>query len=119
MRWIDALLIGLAQGMAITPGISRSGATISAGLFCGLDRELSGKFSFLLSIPAILGALFLELREIELPSKVWANVAGMATAFGVGLLSLKLLMKILKIGRLSHFSYYCWIVGIMMILLAK
>jgi len=59
MRWVDSILIGVAQGMAIIPGISRSGATISTGLFCGLDRQLSAKFSFLLSIPAILGATIL------------------------------------------------------------
>lgn len=65
MGWIDAILIGIAQGFAILPGISRAGATISTGLFCGLDRELSGKFSFLLSIPAILGATLLEFRKID------------------------------------------------------
>ncbi len=66
----DALVIGVAQGVAIIPGISRSGATISTGLFRGLNRELAGKFSFLLSIPAILGATFLEFREIDVASGI-------------------------------------------------
>ena len=63
MTWRDALLIGIAQGLAIMPGISRSGATISTGFFCGLNRSLAGKFSFLLSIPAILGATVLEFPK--------------------------------------------------------
>jgi undecaprenyl-diphosphatase len=63
MTWKDALLIGVAQGLAIIPGISRSGATISTGLYFGLDRSLAGRFSFLLSIPAILGATVLEFPK--------------------------------------------------------
>ena len=119
MGWVDALLIGIVQGIAIIPGISRSGSTISTGLFCGLDRELAGKFSFLLSIPAILGATLLELRGIESPTEVWMYLVGMAIAFLVGLLSLKFLMRIVRRGRLFTFAYYCWPVGILMILLAK
>jgi len=118
MGWVDALLIGIVQGIAIIPGISRSGSTISTGLFCGLDRELAGKFSFLLSIPAILGATLLELRGIESPAEVWMHLIGMAIAFLVGLLSLKFLMRIVRRGRLFTFAYYCWPVGIVMILLA-
>ena len=119
MGWADALLIGIVQGIAIIPGISRSGSTISTGLFCGLDRELAGKFSFLLSIPAILGATLLELRGIESPAEVWMHLIGMAIAFLVGLLSLKFLMRIVRRGRLFTFAYYCWPVGIVMILLAN
>ena len=119
MGWVDALLIGIVQGIAIIPGISRSGSTISTGLFCGLDRELAGKFSFLLSIPAILGATLLELRGIESPTEVCMHLIGMAIAFLVGLLSLKFLMRIVRRGRLFTFAYYCWPVGILMILLAN
>jgi undecaprenyl-diphosphatase len=118
MGVIDALIIGIAQGVAIIPGISRSGATISSGLFRGLRRELAGKFSFLLSIPAIVGATLLEFREIDLGSGIGLTFIGMAVSFFVGLFSLKLLMNIVKKGRLSHFSYYCWAIGIFMILLA-
>ena len=119
MGVLDALVIGIAQGIAIIPGISRSGSTISTGLFCGLNRELAGKFSFLLSIPAILGATFLEFREIDAASGIGVTLFGMAVSFFVGLVALKLLMNIVKKGKLSYFSYYCWAVGVLMILLAK
>jgi len=115
--WFDAILIGIAQGAAIIPGISRSGATISTGLFCGLDRELSGKFSFLLSIPAILGATLLEFRKIDKASGLGTVLIGTAVAFGVGILALTFLMKIIKMGRIFNFSYYCCGMGILMIIL--
>jgi undecaprenyl-diphosphatase len=117
MRWSDAILIGVSQGLAILPGISRSGATISTGLFCGLDRELSGKFSFLLSIPAILGATLLEYKKLDITSGLGTVLAGTAVAFGVGILALTFLMKIIKIGKISNFSYYCCGMGILMIIL--
>jgi undecaprenyl-diphosphatase len=117
MGWSDAILIGIAQGLAILPGISRSGATISTGLFCGLDRELSGKFSFLLSIPAILGATLLEYKKLDITSGLGTVLAGTAVAFGVGILALTFLMKIIKIGKISNFSYYCCGMGILMIIL--
>ena len=115
--WFDAILIGIAQGAAIIPGISRSGATISMGLFCGLDRELSGKFSFLLSIPAILGATLLEYKKIDTVSDLGTVLIGTAVAFGVGILALTFLMKIIKMGKLFNFSYYCCGMGILMIIL--
>jgi undecaprenyl-diphosphatase len=119
MGWMDSVLIGIAQGVAIIPGISRSGATISTGLFCGLDRELSGRFSFLLSVPAILGATFLESRKIGSGIEVQTGLLGMMVAFFVGLFSLTLLIRIIKMGKISNFSYYCWGMGILMILLGK
>lgn len=119
MLWIDAIFIGIAQGLAIIPGISRSGATISTGLFLGLDRELSGKFSFLLSIPAILGATFLEFRKMDTSQELWTTLTGTAVAFGVGYFSLKFLMRIIKFGKIGEFSYYCAVVGILMILSTK
>jgi undecaprenyl-diphosphatase len=117
MGWFDAILIGIAQGLAILPGISRSGATISMGLFCGLDRELSGKFSFLLSIPAILGATLLEYKKLDITSGLGTLGVGTAVAFGVGILALTFLMKIVRIGKLFNFSYYCCAMGILMIIL--
>jgi undecaprenyl-diphosphatase len=119
MGWPDALLIGIAQGIAIIPGISRSGATISAGLLLGLDRELSGKFSFLLSIPAILGATLLEARKISSVETLGLNLAGLGAAFLVGLVALTFLMKIIKIGRFSSFAYYCWAAGMAMVFFSK
>ena len=118
MRWIDAVLIGIAQGVAIIPGISRSGGTISTGLFLGLDRELSGKFSFLLSIPAILGATLLEFRKMDMNQELWTTLIGTTIAFGIGILSLLFLMKIIKVGKIFNFSYYCWSLGIIMIILS-
>jgi len=117
MGWINAILIGIAQGVAIIPGISRSGATISMGLFCGLDRELSGKFSFLLSIPAILGATLLEYKKLDITSGLGTALVGTAVAFGVGILALTFLMKIIKMGKIFNFSYYCCGIGILMIIL--
>lgn len=119
MRWIDSILIGIAQGLAIIPGISRSGATISTGLFCGLDRQLSGKFSFLLSIPAILGAFLLEFKKTDFNQELWTILIGTSVAFAVGFFSLKFLMNVIKMGQISRFSYYCWAVGIAMILFGK
>jgi undecaprenyl-diphosphatase len=117
MGWFDAVLIGIAQGFAIIPGISRSGATISTGLLCGLDRELSGKFSFLLSIPAILGATVLEFRKMDMTIGAGTVLIGAGVAFGVGILALTLLIKIIKMGKIFNFSYYCWGIGILIILL--
>ena len=119
MRWMDALVIGMAQGVAIIPGISRSGATISSGLCLGLERELSGRFSFLLSIPAILGATVLEFRRIESPSEVWVYLGGAVAAFGVGLVALRVLMRIVRKGKLFNFAYYCWVMGIVMMIVAR
>ena len=93
MRWMDSILIGIAQGLAIIPGISRSGATISTGLFCGLDRELSGKFSFLLSIPAISGAMLMEAQKADAYQPLWTHGIGFLVAFGVGLFSLTVLIR--------------------------
>jgi undecaprenyl-diphosphatase len=117
MGWFDSVLIGIAQGMAIIPGISRSGATISTGLFCGLDRDLSARFSFLLSIPAILGATVLEFKKIGSIQALGITLIGTVIAFGIGILSLTFLIKINTIGKISIFSYYCWIIGLAIIIL--
>jgi undecaprenyl-diphosphatase len=117
MGWLDSVLIGIAQGMAIIPGISRSGATISTGLFCGLDRDLSARFSFLLSIPAILGATVLEVKKFGSIQELGITLIGTVVAFGVGILSLTFLIKINTIGKISNFSYYCWIIGLAIIIL--
>ncbi len=117
MRWFDSILIGIAQGMAIIPGISRSGATISTGLLTGLDRELSAKFSFLLSIPAILGATVLEVGKMGTIEELGVTLIGTGFAFGVGILSLTFLIKISKIEKIANFSYYCWIIGLAIIIL--
>ncbi len=112
-----ALVIGAAQGLAIMPGISRSGITIACGLLCGLDRELAGRFSFLLSIPAIVGAVMLQfnIEEIARIGPI-PLLVGFGSADLVGFFSLKLLMGMVKKGRLHYFTPYCWIVGAIVIL---
>ena len=113
-----ALLIGLAQAMAITPGISRSGATIAAALFLGVERETAAKFSFLLSVPAIAGAMLLKSFSVhEIPMEAANYTAGFISAFVVGLVSLAWLIRLVKKGKLDYFAYYCWSVGLVVILL--
>lgn len=114
MNMTDSLVIGIVQGMALIPGISRSGATISVGIFRGLDGAAAARFSFLLSIPAILGAVCLELRYIEaVPlNDIVIYLAGMVTAAVTGFLTLGLLLFVIRKRRLSLFAYYCWILGI-------
>lgn len=113
MKLKDAFIIGLVQGLAIVPGISRSGATISAALYLGVDRELAGRFSFLLSIPAIIGALILGLDSEAFHTSLPAGtiVLGSLAAAVVGYLALVVLLKIVKKGQLHRFAPYCWIVG--------
>lgn len=110
---ITALAVGMAQGIAIIPGISRSGATIVCGLFFGLAREQAARFSFLLSIPAILGAVVLQM-DAEGMGKVGgiAILAGFVAAAIVGLIALKILVNLVRKGRLAYFAPYCWLIGL-------
>ncbi|WP_373501546.1 undecaprenyl-diphosphate phosphatase [Desulfococcus sp.] len=108
----NAVAIGVVQGLAILPGISRSGSTIAAGLYLGLEKGMVARFSFLLSIPAIIGAQILSLREMGsslLPDP--ATLMGTITAFIVGYLSLAMLMHVVNRGRMYLFAPYCWMVG--------
>lgn len=110
----NALTIGVAQGIAIIPGVSRSGSTIAVGLLLGLNRETSARYSFLLSIPAIAGAeLLLSLKGIH-GNAVFdmVTIIGMLTAGIVGYLALTLLVYIVKKGQIHLFSPYCWTVGL-------
>ncbi|MBW1878557.1 MAG: undecaprenyl-diphosphate phosphatase [Deltaproteobacteria bacterium] len=113
MKWWQAVGIGVAQGFAITPGISRSGATIAVGLFFGLKREVAVRFSFLLSVPAILGAALLKLREVEgTDLQVVQLVGGTLAAMVTGYFALVLLVRVVKQGKLAHFAWYCWFAAI-------
>ncbi len=115
----NALAIGIFQGFAIAPGISRSGATISAGLFSGLERELAAKFSFLLSIPAIIGAVAIQAKDItSFDFSLAVTLAGFISAIIFGYLAIKLLLKIIKERTLMIFAYYCWIVGLLVLILS-
>ena len=108
----DALVIGAVQGLAVTPGLSRSGWTIGAGLWLGLGRETAARYSFLLSVPAILGATVLELRG-DMSSHFGAGdfLAGFLAAAISGCLALTFLTRLLKSGRFAVFAWWCWAVG--------
>jgi undecaprenyl-diphosphatase len=109
---VDAIWIGLVQALAITPGVSRSGATICTGLLRGLEPELAFRFSFLLSIPAILGALALEVFKAGGDHPGWYVVSvGFLAAFLVGWLALRLLLVLVGRGKLYYFAPYCFVVG--------
>lgn len=115
----DALVVGLAQGIAIAPGLSRSGMTISSALGRKLDRETATRFSFLLSLPAIGGAAVLQIKDIigstAQVGETGMLLAGFLAAMVAGVLAIKLLVSLLKHGRLQYFAYYVWIVGILAI----
>jgi undecaprenyl-diphosphatase len=109
----EAFFLGFIQGLAIIPGISRSGATITAALLIKLDRPFAGRFSFLLSIPSILGALVLELKEpasdpvFSYPMIFIASIV----SFVVGFIALRILLRVVDKGHLYYFSPYCMAVG--------
>jgi undecaprenyl-diphosphatase len=115
-----ALVIGVVQGLAIIPGISRSGSTIAAGLLLGLDRKTAGTYSFLLSIPAIIGAAGLHLL-LGGPAEfdILPVLIGVAASFVVGLLSLGILMRIVRRGRLYLFAPYCLLAGLAVLLFSR
>jgi len=120
MSYLDSLIVGLAQAFALIPGISRSGSTISTGLLKGVKKEYVFKFSFLLSIPAVLAANIWELSNTIISN---TNVdfipyfIGMIVAAIVGYISLKFLFEILKRGKFYLFSFYCLIVGFILLLI--
>jgi undecaprenyl-diphosphatase len=109
----DAVLTGIAQGFAIIPGISRSGATIVVLLLRGVSAETAARFSFLLSLPAVGGAALLSLRDLEqVPAAaVPLYFAGAGMALLVGLLAIHLLLGVLRRRRLGWFAVYCWLAG--------
>jgi len=122
IKYSTAIIMGMAQGIAIIPGISRSGATIAVALLLGIKREKAFKFSFLLSIPAILGALSLTiysgLGELTVASLGWTEIlAGLIMAMLVGYFALKLLWKTIVKGKFHLFAFYCWLLGAVLILM--
>lgn len=109
---VSALIIGTVQGLATLPGISRSGMTISVALMRGIDRAKAARFSLLLSVPAILGATLLELKDVGVDIPALTIIAGTLAAFIVGYMAIKVLLSVLKKGQFSKFAYYCWAVGV-------
>lgn len=114
----EALFMGLGQACAILPGLSRSGTTIAAGLVAGLNKEFAAKFSFILSIPAILGATIFQIKDIG--SAMGANllpvVLGFVAAFVAGYIAIKCVLELIEKRSLDIFSYYCWAIGIIIFL---
>ena len=117
----DALLVGVAQAIATCPGISRSGTTITAGCFVGFERKFAVRYSFLMSIPAILGANILSLKDAFEAEIIWADVpvylVGVAVAAVVGYACIRLLKMIADKGRFGCFAYYCWGVGVLTVIM--
>ena len=117
LGFLDSLLIGVAQGFAIIPGISRSGVTITTGLLRRVEKGKVFRYSFLLSIPAVIGAAVTESMNLTVSNVDTAILLlGVVTSMIVGYASLKLLLKIILRGKLHLFAYYCWIVGMLLIL---
>ena len=120
MNYRNALFIGFVQGIAITPGISRSGSTLFGSLLCNLDRRFAVKFVFLLSIPSILGSAVMEAPEafasgVDM-TQLGPILVGMAVAAVSGLVAIKTMIKIVSNKKLSYFSYYVWVLGAAVVL---
>ncbi|MDR1576405.1 MAG: undecaprenyl-diphosphate phosphatase [Treponema sp.] len=119
MSWLDALIIGALQAAAIIPGVSRSGSTLSGALSRGLDRDFAARFSFLLSIPAILGALVLQLKS---PANAAGGIgaapiiAGTLSAAIVGFFAVRLMLNIVKNRSLTGFAVYTAILGALVLI---
>lgn len=117
----DALIIGLCQCVAVIPGLSRSGTTITAGIATGLKRDFAVKFAFLMSLPSVLGANLLSIADAAGEGINWslmpAYLVGMAVAMVSGIVAISLLKYIAGKGRFGGFAYYCWVVGALTIIL--
>ncbi len=120
MNFRNAIFIGLVQGVAICPGISRSGSTLFGSLICNLDRKFAVKFVFLISIPSILGSAVLEAPAAIEAGVTAADVGpilvGMLVAAVSGLIAIKTMIKIVSDKKLSYFSYYVWALGLIVVL---
>lgn len=119
MNFRNAIFVGIVQGIAICPGVSRSGSTLFASLICKLDRKLAVKFIFLISIPPILGSAILEApaafkQGVDM-SQLGPMFIGILVAAISGLLAIKFMIKIVSDKKLSYFSYYVWVLGILVI----
>jgi undecaprenyl-diphosphatase len=116
----DAILIGIFQGIAIIPGISRSGSTIVGGLFRGLKKPVATEFSFLLALPATLGAFLLGMKDVAESGAAHINgplILGVLLSAVTGVFAIKALIRILNNNKLKYFSYYLWILGIITIII--
>lgn len=120
-RHKTAFLVGICQGLAVIPGISRSGATISAAVFAGIERKTAARFSFLLSLPAIFGAQLLSFKDSMDGSNAAlgdVTIYGTVVSFITGYFALVLLLKIVNQGKFYMFAPYCWVLGVLALLSA-
>ncbi len=113
---LDAILVGVAQAIGTIPGISRSGITISAGMMRGFDRKFAVRFSFLMSLPAVLGATILELADalggsVD-PALIPKYIVGVVVSGVVGYFAIRLVNMLSDKGKFGMFAYYCWVVGL-------
>lgn len=119
MTWAHAVVIGTMQGIAICPGVSRSGSTLFGGLMTGLEREFAVEFAFIISIPSILGSLILEMNSDAMSSAVTASmgpvIAGCIAAAVSGVIAIKAMIAVVRKLSLRYFSVYVWIVGTFLI----
>ena len=116
-----AFLIGISQAIAIIPGISRSGATISTAVLLGIDKENSAKFSFLMVVPLILGKVLKDILDSEnliSDQSLYPLLIGFIFAFLTGIFACKWMIKLVKNSKLKYFSYYCFIIGLTVIILS-
>ncbi|WP_300985759.1 undecaprenyl-diphosphate phosphatase [Flavonifractor sp. An112] len=113
---VDALIVGCGQALAVIPGLSRSGTTISVGMLRGFDRAFAVRFSFLMSMPAIVGANILELKDAAesgfVTSELPMYLVGVAVAAVVGYFAIRLVKSLSDKGKFGKFAYYCWAVGL-------
>jgi undecaprenyl-diphosphatase len=112
--WAGSLVVGMTQAAALLPGISRSGVTVATALWARTRRDVAAEFSFLLSVPAIVGASLLELPELagaEFRAGTIELAAASLSAFAAGMVAIVLFVRWLRVGRFHRFAYYCWAVG--------
>jgi undecaprenyl-diphosphatase len=120
VKLIDAILIGIFQGIAIIPGISRSGSTIVGGLFRGLKKPVATEYSFLLALPATFGAFLLGMKDVVEGGEAFVNgplILGVILSAVTGVFAIKALIKLLNRNKLKYFSYYLWTLGVLTIII--
>lgn len=115
IKYYEAGIVGVVQGLATLPGISRSGSTITAGLLCGFDKNFAVKYSFIMSIPAVLGAVVLEFKDftaMNIPAAEMVNYGvGTLVAAVVGYICIKTMLVVIRGKKYKYFAYYCFLIG--------
>jgi undecaprenyl-diphosphatase len=112
LKPIHAFIIGVAQGIAIIPALSRSGLTVGSAMLMGIEPKVSAEFSFLLGIPAMLGAVLLELFEVQKGAPPLPSLLGFLSSMGMGVLAIAIFIRTLKKGSFLFFALYCVLLGI-------